>query len=236
MFARMMQAAVIAGQLIVFAVGEDYRELTNSFEEWERNYAKKYPTAEERDLAFMTWVSNLKTVEMINSDPKSTWTAKLNAFADMSTDKFSRHILMDHRNPPIRPASTKSWTKQKSKTLPLSYDWREFGAVTPVHDQGTVGTCWAFSTIGNIEGQWFLSTGDLTDLSEEYLVDCDGTSDGTHADCGVFGGWPYLAYQYIIENGGVPTEETWPYCSGNGSCYPCMQGPISLCGPPPYYW
>ncbi len=93
----------------------------------------------------------------------------------------------------------------------------------------------AFSTIGNIEGQWFLSTGELVDLSEEYLVDCDGSHDDTHADCGVFGGWPYLAYDFVISQGGVPTEETDPYCAGTGDCYPCMQGPISLCGPPPYY-
>jgi cathepsin F len=67
-------------------------------------------------------------------------------------------------------------------------------------------------------------------------VDCDGSSDSAgHADCGVFGGWPYLAYDFIIKSGGVPTEQANPYCCGTGDCYPCMLGPISLCGPPPYY-
>ena len=73
------------------------------------------------------------------------------------------------------------------------------------------------------------------DLSEEYLVDCDGSHDDKHADCGVFGGWPYLAYGFVINSGGVPTEADDPYCAGTGECYPCMQGPVSLCGPPPYY-
>lgn len=72
-------------------------------------------------------------------------------------------------------------------------------------------------------------------MSEEYLVDCDGTHDDEHADCGVFGGWPYLAYDFVMQTGGVPTEVDDPYCAGTGDCYPCMQGPISLCGPPPYY-
>lgn len=99
--------------------------------------------------------------------------------------------------------------------LPESWDWVQHGAVTAVKDQGSVGSCWAFSTTGNIEGQAFMASKSLTSLSEEYLVDCDDK------DCSVFGGWPYLAYQYIMESGGIPTEASYPYCSGVGTCYPC---------------
>ena len=88
--------------------------------------------------------------------------------------------------------------------------------------------------IENVEGQWGLSGQPLIDLSPEFLVDCDGTHDDIHADCSVFGGWPYLAYQFLIAAGGVPSEQAYPYCAGTGDCYPCMQGPVSLCGPPPY--
>jgi cathepsin F len=106
--------------------------------------------------------------------------------------------------------------------------------VTSVKDQGFVGTCWSFSAIENIEGQWALAGNELVDLSPEYLVDCDGSSDASHADCSIYGGWPYLAYAFIVDSGGVPSEQAWPYCAGDGSCFPCMLGPVSLCGPPPY--
>ncbi len=42
------------------------------------------------------------------------------------------------------------------------------------------------------------------------------------ADCGVFGGWPYLALQYVIRAGGLPAEKDYPYCVGDGSCLPVI--------------
>ena len=81
------------------------------------------------------------------------------------------------------------------------------------------------------------------DLSVEQLVDCDGTFEESskHADCGVFGGWPYLAYQYIMREGGIDPEEAYPYCSGGlkhvTPCYPCPAPGFNetLCGPPVIY-
>ena len=51
------------------------------------------------------------------------------------------------------------------------------------------------------------------------MSDCDSTVDPDpkrfpNADCGVFGGWPYLAMQYVIRVGGLPSEADYPYCLG----------------------
>ena len=67
----------------------------------------------------------------------------------------------------------------------------------------------------------------MTDLSVEYLMECDASYNGTWGDCGMFGGWPDLALQYIINTGGIFSQAQMPYCAGipmgkPGNCLPCM--------------
>lgn len=215
------------------------------FEQWEAKFRKNYASGALRESAFNTWKENAIIVADINAQ-KLSWTATLDTkYADLTSEQF--RALMLAKQPitadsfgNVRKNHTSSFIRPLKREVPKAssndaFDWRKFGAVTPVQDQGYAGTCWSFSTIGNIEGQWFLANNDLTDLSEEFLVDCDGSTDEVngHADCGIFGGWPYIAYDFVIGAKGVPTEADYPYCAGD-SCYPCMKGPVDLCGPPPY--
>jgi len=49
----------------------------------------------------------------------------------------------------------------------------------------------------------------------EQVVDCDDTCYGCS------GGWTYLAYEYVMQQGGIDSYASYPYTAGNGNSGNC---------------
>ncbi|XP_064642990.1 cysteine proteinase 1-like [Lineus longissimus] len=218
-------------------------EMRELFGSWKGIHGKFYKTLEKDEERFQVFQENVRKIISLNKEYEGRELKFApNKFADLSYAEFRSKILMPKREAPVHPNS-KYTTTDFNAPLPTAFDWNEKGMVTDVKDQGSGGTCWAFSTIGNIEGQWAMAGHNLTSLSVEQVVDCDGGEDVPkgRADCGVFGGWPYLAYQFIQKVGGLETEADYKYCAGAGgapgTCFVCAPPGFNktLCGPPVWW-
>eukprot|EP01117_Protostelium_nocturnum_P011925 TRINITY_DN435_c0_g1_i1.p1 TRINITY_DN435_c0_g1~~TRINITY_DN435_c0_g1_i1.p1 ORF type:complete len:362 (+),score=131.51 TRINITY_DN435_c0_g1_i1:30-1088(+) len=193
------------------------------FQNFKKTHGKTYKNEAEEKARFAVFRSNLVRISELNSH-KSSATFKMNKFGDLSADEFKRQY-MGVRMPQSKedlPLAPELEIDQKRAPLPKSVDWRKKGAVTPVKDQGQCGSCWAFSTVANIEGQWFLSGHNLTSLSEQFLVDCDTTcfTIDNQQECnqGCNGGLMSSAFEYVIKNKGIDAEKDYPYTASDNTC------------------
>jgi C1A family cysteine protease len=62
--------------------------------------------------------------------------------------------------------------KHDPEDIPEELDWREKGFVTPAWNQGSCGSCYAFSVVSSIMAQHFIKTGSLEELSQQQVIDC----------------------------------------------------------------
>lgn len=187
-----------------------------TFRAWVQSHAKEYlDRAEEYEKRFKIWLSNLEYIVQYNAKRTSHW-LHLNSMADLTTEEFkARYLGYDASK---RQANSLRSTPFRYKdvdpaSLPQEIDWRAQGAVTEVKNQGMCGSCWAFATTGAVEGVNYVVTKELLSLSEQELVDCDRDQDK-----GCSGGLMDYAYQWIIDNGGIDTEEDYPYQGTEGTC------------------
>ncbi|XP_020219761.1 cysteine protease XCP2 [Cajanus cajan] len=135
-------------------------KLIELFESWMSKHNKIYESIEEKLLRFEIFKDNLKHIDETNKVVSNYWLG-LNEFADLSHQEFKKKYLGLKVDYSTRRESPEEFS-YKDVELPKSVDWRKKGAVTPVKNQGSCGSCWAFSTVAAVEGINQIVTGNLT--------------------------------------------------------------------------
>lgn len=92
-----------------------------------------------------------------------------------------------------------------TEALPSAYT----GYYTPVKDQGSCGSCWAFGACAQFETAIKKKDGVTVNLSEQYLVSCNPWGWGCD------GGW--WAYDMFVNPGAV-LEACFPYTATDAPC------------------
>jgi len=99
------------------------------------------------------------------------------------------------------------------KNVQNNWDWRNANppVLTPIQDQGQCNDCWAFSATGAIESLTAIqSNTSVVGLSMQALTSCTAGTTGC-TGCSTCGGTPQGGFAYVISNGGLATNGTYPF-------------------------
>jgi len=180
------------------------------FREFKEMHGKVYESDEHELTKFQTFKENVAYINSHNlKSEEHGFTLGINHLTDLTNAEYRATL------------STQPTRGEGSTYLPVgenltNQDWRPLGYVTPVKNQGSCGSCWAFSTVASLEGQYFKKNGKLVSLSEQQLVDCSRR----FGNQGCNGGLMDDGFKYIKSLGsvGLDLESSYTYTARDGSC------------------
>ena len=165
-------ALALLGSSVFTAVAAAAPPTGDGFAAWRHHHNKVYLTSAEEAAARRNFAVNDALINNHNSKD-SSFELGHNAYSDQDLAS-----LASRRNGFVASAAELGGARRQHvprshATLPSAVDWASAGAVSPVKDQGTCGSCWSFAATGAIEASLFVDRGVSTSLSEEQLIDCD---------------------------------------------------------------
>lgn len=196
-------------------VNED-SELYQKFQEFQTEFKKTYPTAEEAYERYQIFKSNHQAIfkhKVLN--PKADYGVTF--FSDLTSEEFeSTYLKMKSPAENFDSLAINFLNLQDldlgDMDFPQTFDWREKGINETVESQGVCWSCWAFTAVTNIESLYYIKYGEKIKLSEQQLIDCDTKNDGCK------GGLMTTAYDYIMQAGGLMLEKDYPYADKKQDC------------------
>ena len=173
----------------------------HQFQKFIQKYKKKYNSINEFLARYEVFRRN---VMQIFQEENGSYNQGITKFSDLTPQEFSKIYLNLNYNA-LAVANFNPYIVKIKNVAPESWDWREKGYVSPVKDQSSCGSCWAFSTVANLEGLYFKEKGEMKTFSEQMLVDCDTYDSGCN------GGLMENTFDWLKENGGIMTDIDYPY-------------------------
>ncbi|XP_006118433.1 dipeptidyl peptidase 1 [Pelodiscus sinensis] len=164
------------------------------------------------------YVHNFDFVKAINAVQKS-WTATIyKEYETLTLEELTRRAGgPKSRAPRPKPAPLTPEILKKVSALPEYWDWRNINGVdyvSPVRNQASCGSCYAFASMGMLEARIRIRTNNSQRpiLSPQQVVSC------SHYSQGCDGGFPYLIAGKYVQDFGVVEEDCFPYTATDSPC------------------
>jgi hypothetical protein len=186
-----------------------------SWNQWKQKYGVSFGTDSE-DNYRKTVFESTKAIIGDAKYQSQSFTLGLNEFAATTRAEFKAQKLGFKR--PSNKVSTGPKLTWKNASRPDTYDARDDKLVTDVKNQGSCGSCWAFSTVGAIEGAYAKAGKGLIQFSEQQIVDCDTDARVHDGNQGCNGGLPETGLKYV-ETHPIETEDQYKYTGRDATCH-----------------
>ena len=201
-FILVLVFALVASEMDIDAI------MFQQFQKFIKKYRKKYNSINEFLARYEVFRRN---VMEIFKEENGSYRQGITKFSDLTQQEFAKTYLNLNYNA-LAVANFNPYIVKSTNAAPDSWDWTQKGYVSPVKDQGSCGSCWAFSTVGNLEGLYYKEKGVMKTFSEQMLVDCDTYDSGCN------GGLMENTFTWLKENGGIMTDTDYPYKGRKGTC------------------
>lgn len=119
------------------------------------------------------------------------------------------------------PMNVKSARQGLRGDLPSEFDLRLHHNIKAPEDQGSCGSCWAFSMSQTVQDAYLVQKKGIFDTSEQHILSCTKPREWT-CNGGFFDYW-----RHMNTLGGVVGSE-WPYSGTDESCRPNLNHKLRI--------
>jgi len=183
------------------------------FSSWMQTHDKAYKP-EHLHTRFNIWRENLKKVNEHNAAAGQTYSLGMTHFADQTEAEFLETHACFLANAAGAEPPLREFASAQDKAAPVSVDWRNKSAVTPVRNQGNCGSCYTFSSAGAVEGAMALAGSTMVPLSVQQILDCSSR----YGNAGCNGGLMTSSFSYVKTNKGLCADTDYSYKGKVGRC------------------
>lgn len=187
--------------------------VVEAFNKWKLAHGNLYFSPSEHNYRLQIFNKKYRLIQEINNQ-NLRWKAGINEFTGLTEEEFATKYLGGFEDQ-LEENQIYLKAPKSLQAPPDSIDWTDKNILTnEVQYQQKCGGCWAFTSASIAEASYNIIKKPETPrkFSEQQLIDC------SKRNWGCKGGWPKMAYSYMIQISGMADLSDYPFEGKQGQC------------------